>query len=61
VAKLGEPWITFFEPPALIERLEKTGFASTTLLAPSEANRRYFAGRSDGFRAAGSHLMAALV
>jgi len=30
------------------------------LLAPQEANRRYFACRSDGFRAAGTHLMAAL-
>ena len=61
VAKLGEPWITFFEPPALIERLQKSGFGQTEFLAPAEANRRYFAGRSDGFRAAGSHLMAALV
>ena len=61
VAKLGEPWITFFEPRALVRSLAATGFASTTLLAPNEANRRYFAGRNDGFRAAGSHLMAALV
>lgn len=61
VARLGEPWITFFEPQELVQRLGSTGFSDATLLGPQEAHRRYFAGRSDGFRAAGSHLMAALV
>ena len=61
VARAGEPWITFFEPQALIERLRKAGFSETEYLDPQEANRRYFAGRSDGFRASGAHSMAARV
>jgi methyltransferase (TIGR00027 family) len=60
-AQLGEPWKTFFEPAALIERLQAMGYAQTTLLAPADANRRYFAGRADGLRAGGVHLMAASV
>ncbi len=61
VARLGEPWITFFEPSELIEHLRKAGFSETEFLGPQDANRRYFAGRTDGFRAGRSHLMAALV
>lgn len=60
LARLGEPWITFFEPAELVLRLRKLGFSETAFLGPQEANRRYFAGRTDGFRA-GTHLMAALV
>jgi methyltransferase (TIGR00027 family) len=60
-AKLGEPWITFFEPPALTARLQATGFAETALLSPRDANRRYFDGRTDGFRVGGVHVMAARV
>lgn len=61
VAKLGEPWITSFEPQGLVERLQQTGFAQTELLGPAQADHRYFAGRSDGFRAPGSHLISAVV
>ena len=60
VAKLGEPWISHFEPAELVERLRKLGFSEATHFGPAEANRRYFAGRTDGFRA-GGHLIAALV
>lgn len=61
VAKLGEPWITFFEPAKLGLRLQALGFGHATLLTPPEANHRYFDGRGDGFRARGGHLMAAQV
>lgn len=61
VASLGEPWITFFDPPELVGRLEKTGFAGSTFLGPKEANERYFTGRPDGLRTVGAHLMAAVV
>ncbi len=61
VAKLGEPWITFFEPAELADRLRKTGFSQTTLIGQREAQSLYFQGRTDGFRAAGSHLVAATV
>jgi methyltransferase (TIGR00027 family) len=61
VAKRGEPWITFFDPPALVERLGKAGFSDASVLEGREANRRYFSGRTDGFRTSGSHLAAAIV
>ncbi len=60
-AKLGEPWITFFEPYALTERLRTRGFVQTTRLAPRDADRRYFDGRTDGLRAGGVYLMAPCV
>ena len=61
-AALGEPWRTFFDPPALAEELRRIGFGGVETLGPEEANRRYFANRADGLRVAGSgHLMAARV
>lgn len=61
VERLGEPWITFFEPAALAARVRNAGFSQATLLGPQEAQERYFKGRTDGFRASVSHLMAAVV
>jgi len=57
----GEPWITFYEPAALSERLLEAGYASAEVLHPSEANRRYFAARRDGLRAGGVRMMLARV
>jgi methyltransferase (TIGR00027 family) len=48
VAELGEPWRTFFDPPALAQDLRKIGFAATEDLGPAEIHARYFARRSDG-------------
>jgi methyltransferase (TIGR00027 family) len=61
VAALGEPWITFYNPPALARRLRAHGFSSTELFAPGEANRTYFADRIDGLRMSGGHMMSARV
>jgi methyltransferase (TIGR00027 family) len=61
VARLGEPWITFFEPQALLGRLGQAGFSQTAMLDPSTAYQRYFAGRTDGFRTRSGHLAAAVV
>lgn len=61
VARLGEPWKTFFEPAALGEKLRSIGFAQAQALSPAQANRRYFDGRSDGLQAGSAHLMAARV
>lgn len=46
-ARAGEPWLTFFVPPALEEILRAKGFSEVHFLAPTEARARYFAGRSD--------------
>lgn len=61
VARLGEPWITFFTPEEIAARSREAGFSASTVLGPAEANRRYFAARTDGFRVGNSHLMAAVV
>jgi len=42
-----EPWISFFDPQDLAERVRQTGFKEVADFGPDEANRLYFAGRSD--------------
>ena len=61
VARLGEPWVSFFKPDELEARLRGTGFSVATAFGPADANRHYFADRGDGFRVGSSHLMAAVV
>lgn len=61
VKRAGEPFRGFFRPEALVADLRALGFASVEDLGPTEINRRYFAGRTDGL-AVGSagHLATAL-
>ncbi len=47
---MGEPWRTFFEPEALVQKLERLGFGITFLKAV-DAEAKYFQGRRDGLRA----------
>ena len=62
MAELGEPWIGFYEPTRLAAELRERGFSNAEVLAPADANRIYFAGRSDGLRlAGGGHMMLARV
>jgi methyltransferase (TIGR00027 family) len=61
-AARGEPFVTFFEPADLVERVRKLGFAEVSHFGPEEANARYFADRTDGLRLrAPSHFMSARV
>lgn len=61
-AASGEPWISFFEPAELTTRLRELGFAQVTHFSPDDANRLYFAGRSDGLHAtSGEHMIRAQV
>jgi methyltransferase (TIGR00027 family) len=58
----GEPWITFFAPPMLTDRLAALGFHDIRDLGRREINARYFSGRSDGLRVGElGRLMTALV
>jgi len=50
-AEVGEPWITFFAPEALEERLRAFGFTTVTFLTPEVARERYFSHRADGLEA----------
>jgi len=60
--RIGEPWITFFNPPLLASKLRSIGFRETRNLGPGEINRTYFAGRSDGLRVSSvAHVMIASV
>lgn len=53
VAAAGEPFQTFFDPPALRAELEQAGFHSITDLGREELNARYFELRTDGLRVSG--------
>jgi methyltransferase (TIGR00027 family) len=43
----GEPWLSFFEPNSLVERLLELGFTQISDFGPEEATTRYFTGRLD--------------
>jgi methyltransferase (TIGR00027 family) len=48
VRSIGEPWVSFFEPPGIEEKLRKFRFSDVTFLTPEESERQYFRGRTDG-------------
>ncbi len=54
VAKLGEPWISHFDPASLEKALTAMGFSEANSVGATEANERYFADRTDTFRFRGS-------
>jgi len=60
VAKLNEPFLTFFEPEELARDLKARGFGEVELLS-REAQRRYFRGRADGLDSPPWFQMAAAV
>lgn len=41
-AQAGEPWLSFFEPAQMQEKLREVGFTSVELLTPAAAASRYF-------------------
>ena len=41
-ARLGEPWVSYFEPAALEAKLRGAGFSNVEFLSPEEAEARYF-------------------
>jgi methyltransferase (TIGR00027 family) len=50
-AELGEPWLSYFEPPEVEELLRGLGFSRVSFLTPNESAARYFNDRSDGLPA----------
>lgn len=50
-ASAGEPWISYFTPDELQAMLQSLGFSHASFLSREEAERRYFANRTDGFTA----------
>lgn len=57
VERIGEPWLTFFDPRVLGAEMRAMGYRQVRVLGPQEANERYFAGRGDGFRLRGAGFM----
>jgi len=57
VARDGEPWIGYFHPGPFADELRAGGFSAAQALGADDMNRRYFAGRADGFRLYGSGRM----
>jgi methyltransferase (TIGR00027 family) len=51
VAKIGEPWRTFYEPDQLDKKLRGMGYTSIHFLEPPEAIALYYAGRPHGLPA----------
>ena len=49
-AKVGEPWLSYFEPHRLAEHLLRLGFRTTRHFGPAEATTKYLANGSDGMR-----------
>lgn len=41
-ARAGEPWVTFFTPPVLEQKLRDCGFSRVRFLTPVEAEQEYF-------------------
>jgi len=42
IARLGEPWVSYFEPDALKAKLRGNGFSKVEFLSPGEAEELYF-------------------
>ena len=47
-AAIGEPWVTFFDPPALQQKLVALGYETVRFLTPAETTALYFQHRADG-------------
>lgn len=50
-ASAGEPWLSYFTPDELGTLLRSLGFSHVSFLSREEAERRYYANRTDGFAA----------
>jgi methyltransferase (TIGR00027 family) len=62
VARIGEPWVSYFDPDGLSREMRALGYSQTRVLGSAEANELYFRGRADGFGVRGSgRIMAARV
>jgi methyltransferase (TIGR00027 family) len=54
VARIGEPWISHFDPASLVKELNAMGYSQANSFGSNELNERYFANRSDGLSVRGS-------
>jgi methyltransferase (TIGR00027 family) len=59
VARLGEAWITHFEPNQLHAKLTALGFGEIEDLGPTQIASRYFSGRASFLPDKGGHVIRA--
>jgi O-methyltransferase involved in polyketide biosynthesis len=59
VAKIGEPWLTFFEPEEIAAELAKHGFGEIEDLGPSGLAARFFNRPDVPPETAGGHVLHA--
>jgi O-methyltransferase involved in polyketide biosynthesis len=59
VAGLGEPWLTYFDPPEIEARLANLGFTEIEDLGPAELGARYFGRPGVPPDTAGGHFIRA--
>lgn len=60
LARLGEPFIGFFDPPALTIAVRAAGFTQVEDFSASDLAARFLANRSDGLRLSGlGHVLCA--
>lgn len=52
-ARRGEPWLSFFEPATLEQRMSGMGFGEVHSHTPDELNQRYLSARTDGLHLGG--------
>ena len=62
LARVGEPWQSFYDPNSLIMDLKSIGFAQAEDMSPEQINARFFKNRSDKLMVGNfGHLMKAQV
>jgi methyltransferase (TIGR00027 family) len=59
VARLGEPWLTYFEPEELAAELGAAGFGEIEDLRPDAVAQRYFGAPPGAGRIRGGHVIRA--
>jgi O-methyltransferase involved in polyketide biosynthesis len=57
-ARVGEPWLSYFDQAEMEAILRRAGFSSVAHFGPEEAHERYLRGRTDGSRLPGYFRMA---
>jgi methyltransferase (TIGR00027 family) len=62
LAKIGEPWKSFYDPKSLIMDLKSIGFTQAEDISPEKINEQFFKNRSDKLRVGNfGHLMKAQI
>ena len=60
LARVGEPFIGFFDPPELVAAVIRAGFSRVDDLSPAELTSRFLSNRTDGLRLSGlGHILCA--